>query len=238
MSFEQTLRQHYPGAVPEDQFVRGTYEALAKLGFDGPNGFACVGVCRDELTRPLVEAIEEVWGEAFNFSSLAGMLFLGRTGFLAAQHHAPRVRGRERYVFFALPHIAMDAQGQIGVCVRPGRDEKSSACGALVAFRKELSVGRLSLTLDRDDMEQCLLKQRLLPLIRYGDVPDLPTLTHLAETAILEDLERMLDQTVDRAHNDFAVLVGTQVHGPDKDYVCPKALYAVVDGQRRELTLA
>jgi hypothetical protein len=237
MSFEQTLKQHFPGSVTEDEFVRRTYEELQKKGFDGPNGFACVAVCRDELTRPLVDLIQKVWGEAFTFSSLGGLLFLGRTGFLAAQHHAPRVGGKERYVFFALAHIALDAQGQVGVCVRPGRDEISSACGALVAFRKELESGRLSLALDPDDMEQSLLKQRLIPLIRYGEVPDLVTLTRAAEAAIREDLERMLDQTVDRAHADYAVLTGIQVHGPDRNYVWPGALYAVVDRGRAELRL-
>lgn len=59
------------------------------------------------------------------------MLFLGKTGFLAAQHHAPNEEGRERYVYFALPHIGVDAKGEIGRHDRPGRLQPSHACGAL-----------------------------------------------------------------------------------------------------------
>jgi hypothetical protein len=69
---------------------------------------ACASVCRDELTRPFINNIHEVWGRLFNFSSLAGMLYLGVTGFKAAQHHAPNSEGTERYVYFAFPHIAID----------------------------------------------------------------------------------------------------------------------------------
>jgi len=54
-----------------------------------------------------------MWGEAFNLSSLAGMFFAGKTGLAAAMHHAPIVDGKERYVFYALPHIAVDADGKV-----------------------------------------------------------------------------------------------------------------------------
>ena len=112
MTFDTALNQFFPGALPQDDFVTKTYRALQQLGFSAPNSIACVSVCRDELTLPLVTKIAEVWGEAFNFSSLAGMLFLGKTGFSAAYHHAPRIDGRERYVHFAIPHIAIGKNGE------------------------------------------------------------------------------------------------------------------------------
>ncbi len=69
-------------------------------------------VCRDEISQPLVVLIKEKWGEAFNFCSLAAMFFAGKTGLKAAMHHCPVVEGKERYVFYALPHIAIGAKGQ------------------------------------------------------------------------------------------------------------------------------
>jgi hypothetical protein len=237
MSFQRALDEHFPGSVTEHDFAWGTVRALGEHGFDGPNTIACVSVCRDELTRPLADEIQKAWGEAFNFSSLAGMLFLGKTGFLSAQHHAPRVGGRERYAFFGLSHVALGNEGEVGLCARPGRDEPSAACGALVAFRTELSEGHLRLELDPDDVEQSLLKQRLIGRIRYGEVPDLVTLTKLTHDAIREDLERTIGQTVDPAKSDCAVLTGVNVHGPDAGYVWPGALYAVVSGKRVELAL-
>lgn len=237
-TFRNALNQHFPGAMPEADFVKQTLALLSTYGFCRSNTIPCIGVCRDELTRTLVDAIQQTWGEAFNGSSLGGMLFLGTTGFSAAEHHAPEIEGRERYVYFAMPHIALGEHGEQGLCTRPGRDAPSTACGALMAFQQELASGHLSLTLDPDDVEQSLLKQRLFKKIQYGQVPDLVTLTQLAHAAILEDLERMISLTVDPVRNDYAVLTGIQIHGPQgSNYVWPGALYALVDGQYRRLSL-
>ncbi len=238
MNFKQTLAKHFPKAMPEADFVSRTYQALFKHGFNRLNTIACVSVCRDELTYPLVDKIYHTWGEAFNFSSLAGMLFLGKTGFSAAKHHAPETDGRERYTFFALPHIAIGAKGEIGLCYRPGRREASNACGALMAFHQEMVSGHLSLELDPDDIEQSLLKQHLFRKIKYGEIPDLISLTKLTHETILEDLERMISLTVDPTRSDYAVLSGIQVHGPEKvNYIWPGLVYTVIAGQRHDLPL-
>ena len=77
-------------------------------------------------------------------------------------HHSPNIGGKERYVFYSMPHIAIDADGRIGAYKRVGREGESTACGALVAFQKELSDGKLNLSMDDIDIEQNLLKRRLL----------------------------------------------------------------------------
>ncbi len=69
------------------------------------------------------------------------MLFLGKTGFYVAQHHATVDVGRERYVYFAMAHIAIDGNGDVGVCYRAGRSGSSGVCGALIAFRQEMLDG-------------------------------------------------------------------------------------------------
>jgi hypothetical protein len=236
VTFETALDQIFPGSLLEDAFVTQTYQALQELGFNASNSIACVSVCRDELTLPLVTKISEVWGEAFNFSSLAGMLFLGKTGFSAAYHHAPRMDERERYVHFALPHIAIGENGEVGSTIRPGHLERSSACGALMAFRDELVSGQVNIELDPDDIEQSLLKHRLFNKIKYGDVPDLSRLTQLAHEAVTEDLEHMVSLLVDTGRSDYAVLTGIQIHGPEgRNYIWPGTLYAVVNGRRQSL---
>jgi len=47
--------------------------------------------------------------------------------------HAPisRSSGKERYVFFSMPHISIDAKGRMGAISRPGRPGVGCACGAL-----------------------------------------------------------------------------------------------------------
>ncbi|GJL67736.1 MAG: hypothetical protein NPIRA06_03710 [Nitrospirales bacterium] len=67
------------------------------------NSIALVNVCRDEVATPFMNRLHNAWNGAFNFSSLAGMLYLGVVGFQAAHHHAPNTDGRERYVYLSSP---------------------------------------------------------------------------------------------------------------------------------------
>lgn len=234
MSWETSMTREFPEAIPQDRFVARSYEALQRQGFRAENTIAFACVCRDEITLPLVEDIQRTWGEAFIFSSLGGLPVLGKTGFLAAQQHAPIDEGGlERYVYYALPHIAIGHQGKLGVYFRPGRDKASHACGALVALHHELVSRSLELALDRDDLEQSLLKRHLLRKIRYGDIPDLLALTRIAHDVILEELERMIHLTVDPSRSDYGVFTGIQIHAPEgRHFVWPGTAYAVVDGKR------
>ena len=237
MKFQERLNESFPGAVTEEDFVQATHRILSQKGFTSDNAIACVGVCRDEITQPLVERVRKTWGEAFNFSSLAGMLFLGKTGFSAAEHHAPDEEEKERYVFFALPHIAIYTNGEIGVCRRAGRKNTSSACGALLAFKKELDEGRVQLGLDVNDVEQSLIRMRLLQEIPYGQVPDLLSLTQTTLRVIQSDLKRMIDLTVQTDRSDYAVFTGIQIHGPDGNYIWPALCYNVVNGAQEEIAI-
>jgi hypothetical protein len=237
MSFDTVMQQFFPAVRTEADFVKVTAHALRGLGFTADNAIAIVDVCRDEISQSIMRAIRDQWGEAFNLCSLAGMFFAGRTALTAAMHHAPRVDGRERYAFFTLPHIAVDAEGRLGVCERPGVGE-SNACGALNAFLKELREGRLNVSLDGTDLEQSLLKMRLLREIHYGQVPDLLALTRLVQRVALADLEGTLRPLADPSHCDYAVVSGIQIHGPQGNYACLAAGYALVGGERREIAPA
>jgi len=212
--FEEALALHFPGSCHSKDFVDYSLHILSPFGFQPNNTMACASVCRDELTRPFINNINEVWGRLFNFSSLAGMLYLGVTGFKAAHHHAPNSDGTERYVYFAFPHIAIDENGIAGNCRRAGRQEMSHACGALLNVLQDLSLGSVGLELNQDDLEQSLLKQRLFRKIRYGEIPDLINLTKIAHSVIREDLERMIQLTVDFTSCPYAVFTGVQIHGP------------------------
>jgi len=238
MSWETSMIREFPEAMPQDQFVDRSYEGLSIYGFRAENTIAFASVCRDEVTLSLVVDIEKTWGEVFMFSSLGGMLILGKTGFLAAQQHAPIDEGGiERYVYYALPHIAIDAQGEFGVYYRPGRQKASHACGALMAFQHELESRSLQLAPDPDDIEQSVLKRHLLGKLRYGDVPDLPSLTRTAHAVILEELERMIRLTVDPKRSAYGLFTGIQIHAPEgRHFVWPGAAYAVKDGKKVSLS--
>lgn len=235
MSFTKIMDNQFPGYMTEKNYLETAYTQLEKLGFNGPNTIASVAVCRDELTQSFVLGVQECWGEAFNLSSLAGMVFAGQTGFRAALNHAPKENQISRHVFFGMAHISICGKGGPGIYFRPGQDENSGACGALLGFQNELSEGNLDLMLNPNDIEQSLLKQLLFKKLRYGEVPDLFKLTQLAWDQISEDMKKMLDLTIDPQTCHYAVLTGIQIHGPSAHYIWPGEFWAIVDGTRHNL---
>jgi hypothetical protein len=237
-TFEERTQERFPGAVAEIAFVKRTLEALRPHGFSKRNAIACVGVCRDELCRSMVWTAKSVWGEAFNFSSLGGLLTLGTAGFRAAHSHAPIVAGKERYVYITMPHIGISADGELGKCVRKGRHGSSAACGALTAIHEELSTDSLSLTLDHDNIEYSLIKQELLPYLHRDQLPDMGQLTKAMATLIRDELERYVELTVDTSKADYAVFTGIQIHCPvEGSIVWVDRAYACVDGSRHNLAM-
>ncbi len=234
-SFQESLESRFPGAMDEKSFVHWSHRAMKEFGFVTGNTIACVGVCRDELCRSLVWTVREDWGEAFNFSGLGGMLTLGTSGFSAAHYHAPIVDGKERYLYIVMPHIGISDEGEFGKCLREGRHGSSVACGALSAVREELLAGRLNLHVDPHNIEYSMLKQHLAP--RLGDdVPDMASLTLLTSELISDELERMIELTVDTEKADYAVLTGVQIHRPiSGSVIWPNRRYVHVGGERHSL---
>ncbi len=220
----------------EYDFIKKSYDALKPFGFTDDNAIASVCLCRDEISQTVRSHIERMWGEAFNFSSLAGLFTAGKTGMKAFISHAPNVNGKERYVFYAFSHIAIDENENMGVCKRKGL-EKSHACGALCLFLNELSRGKINIRLDEEDIEESLLKRRLLRELKYGEIPDLLTLTKITLKAIVKDLENIIEKVVDAKKADYAVISGIQIHGPEENYIVPDESYVIVDRERKKLEI-
>jgi hypothetical protein len=237
MSSKTILKKYFPVVFTEDAFIEKTYKTLNKAGFDADNTIAAVDVCRDEISQPFISLVKEKWGEAFNLCSLAGMFFAGKTGLKAAMHHAPIVKGKERYVFYALPHIAIGARGQLGLCKRTGRKENSNACGALNVFLGELKSKKPDLIMDNEDVELSLIRTRLLREIPYGQVPDLLELTKFTLNAIRDDFESALKQTVDTKHSDYAFITGIQIHAPDGNYISPADSYIFAHNKKKKVAI-
>jgi hypothetical protein len=238
MGFEEVLKENFDRVFKEVEYVKKTYNALKAFGFNDDNSIASVCVCRDEISQTVRSIIKHIWGEAFNFSSLAGMFTAGKTGLKAAMHHAPRVDdGKERYVYYVIPHTAISEEGKTGFCKRRGIKEDSSACGALCLFLSELHQGKLHIKLDEEDIEESLIKRRLLKEIPYGHIPDLIELTKITRKVIQEDLEHAIEKVIDTTKSDYALFSGIQIHAPDANYIWPADSYVVVDGKKQELKI-
>jgi hypothetical protein len=237
MGFEEVIKENFDHAIKEVDYVRKTYHVMGEFGFNADNSLASVCVCRDEISQTIRSLIKHTWGEAFNFSSLAGMFTAGKTGLKAAIHHAPQIEGRERYIFYVIPHIAINEDGKSGFCKRRGIKDDSSACGALCLFLSELHQGKLLIKLDEEDIEESLLKRRLLREIPYGHLPDLIELTKMTRKVVQEDLEHIIEKVVDTGKSDYAVFTGIQIHAPDANYIWPADSYLVMDGTKQGLKI-
>jgi hypothetical protein len=175
------------------------------------------------------------------------MMFGGITSLQAALSHAPVDKEeKERYIFVAMPHIAISKDGAIGKCKRKGREELSSACGALLKFKGQFDDCKsgkteMSMELDLDDMELTLLKQRLVPKLKdLSHVPNLVEITKVCHDVIKEDFERMLEKTIQNNEDDhdYALLTAIQIHGPnDETWIWPyqDSDFVVLDHVKKNL---
>eukprot|EP00741_Cyanophora_paradoxa_P006826 tig00001042_g6601.t1 len=244
--FHERMYDVYPNAVLGKEYIKNTSSKLTSLGFTPKNTIPCICLCRDEICQHFFLDIQKQWSTksdlgAFNMSSLAGIINIGKTGLKAAESHAPTRDGTERYVFYGFTHIAIGEGGEIGVCIRPGRAELSHACGALLAVQAKYRAGEMTgaPAIDWDDVEASLVCRAIQARLSggiEGFTPSLESITAAACDEISDRMARLIEVTTkDRACN-YALFTGVQIHGPDgNDYVHPAASYAVVEGVRHEI---
>ena len=214
-----------------EDFVTWSDWALARFGFRPSNCLPLVALCRDELMASVEDAIEATWGHAFQVGSLAGIVLAGRTGLQAALGHVPGEDGRHRFAAFCLPHIGIDAHGQVGRVVRRGMHRDSSACGALVGAGQVLERTRGHLAHDPDDFEMSALCSRLAMEVGEQAVPGLDRLTELTRRAAVADLRRYIGLVAADEPIDVAYLSGIVVHLPDgSDRIAGVHGEVVIDG--------
>ncbi|GJP46762.1 hypothetical protein CLOM_g6004 [Closterium sp. NIES-68] len=246
----------FPRAMQEEAFMKAVSQELSKMGFKKDNCIALVSTCRDEVCRPVVSLVDREFGLSFNIAGLGGVLNCGATGFKAAMSHSPEFpcetdgTVKERYIFFAFPHVSIGESGDVGSLLRRGRGKPSSACGALIAIQGDINAGKATVS-DPYDEEYVLLKKKVKSLIlrRGAGEYSLVEVTRAALAAINDDLEKLISLTVDPATADYGVVTGVQIHSGNQipgepfriertcDYIAPDMMYAVVRGQRYDLQL-
>jgi hypothetical protein len=255
------VNESFPGSLGVDDFIHRLEIGLFSYGFSGENSIACTNLCRDEITCTLRNKIDLVFGNSFNVNGLGGVLTTGVLGIGAGLSHSPvdQESGKERYVFFSFPHIAISPYHDPGVLCRPGRPGKSGACGALIKGLSDLKEQGLVENCktpgvhEPENPEYSILKQRLARLIRNDGMTEadvqnmsLVDLTKVAERTITNDLEFLISKAVDPKKADYAVVTGVQIHSwgkswgddtPNLEYVQPCVVYTVVNGEKTALDL-
>ena len=183
-------------------------------GFNPLTAINLVSTCRDEICRPFTDKLDAKWGEHFTISSLGGMVFCGKTGFGAGMAHSPICPdGKERYVFWVGPHIAIGTAGEVGQIFRKGRDKINSACGALIALNGQIAGGKLNMSLDPVDTEMSLLRQQVLSKLSYGQQPNLVGITYAAHDCIVDQVRNTAKSAANPSSSEYVIISGVQIHG-------------------------
>lgn len=243
MSFGGTLARDFTSAIPANQFVHSTQDALQAFGVRRGSALPLIATCRDELAFALTAELQRAWGPAFDMAGLAGQLTLGRTGIAAARGHAPLIDGRRTFVLFGLTHVGVDDEGTIGNCERPGVPGPSRTCGALMALHDELTGGDVHTSdypyLDKYDPEQSRLRERIAPRIADPRRTDLLAITRIARDLIDQDSDAVIKVLRDdEVPADVAVFTGIHIHGPrGADYVDLGRCFFDRDGEITRLLL-
>lgn len=224
-AFYNALQSNFPGSMSLPEYLNLTYKILVPHGFNDPNTMGMISICRDEITDPLYAGVVNLWGKTFNCCSLAGFITMGITGLAAAKGHTPIENKKRRFVYYAMPHIAISEHGVVGEVMREGIPDSTHACGALELIVNELKMGKINLQLDPDDIEQSIVRQKILSNLKYGDFPDLVEITKVANTIIRADLDRLLG-TLDKNVYEYGVFTGVEIHGPkETEWIFPTNSY-------------
>jgi len=254
----EAVTKEFPNAIGMDDFLFRTEVMLRRFGFTADNSIALTSLCRDEITFPLKNAIHDIFGYSLDVDGLGGVITAGTTGLAAGLSHSPTdyATGKERYVLFALPHIAIDAEGRVGSILRAGRQGQSCACGALVKMQplfKKYRDGKLEMNMEEGghdplDPEFSILTRRLMTSIEKEAIPanglPLADVTRLADRVIRRDLDKLIEKTVDVSKADYAVVTGIQIHSttatnrtwhPALEFISPTSMYVVKDGVRNDM---
>eukprot|EP00878_Enallax_costatus_P000335 GHUV01000414.1.p1 GENE.GHUV01000414.1~~GHUV01000414.1.p1 ORF type:complete len:449 (+),score=146.99 GHUV01000414.1:109-1455(+) len=251
------VAKHFPNALGVDDFIARLEMALAAYGFTGDNAIAMSNLCRDESCMILEDKIESVFGSCFSTHGLGGVLTCGVIGMGAGLSHSPVENGKERYVFFSFPHIAIDSEGKIGAIARPNRPGASAACGALIKTMLDLKEEGVDAAVsspgshDPLEPEYSILKSRIARRIKYEKMDissmSLVDITKVAERVITTDLEYLISKAVNPKQADYAVVTGVQVHNwasdlederiPSMEFVAPARAYVVINGEKIDLDL-
>jgi hypothetical protein len=234
--FFAVIEKHFPGTLPLEEYMKKTFEVLNTYGFEDENTMGMVALCRDEITEPLFNEVVQYWGKTFNCCSLGGFLTIGRTGLHAAAAHTPIYDGIRRFTFYGMPHIAISRYGEIGKVYREGIDKPSHACGSLDLIVNELKTGHFNMILDLDDLEESLIRQKILSHIKYGGKPNLIRMTKLACNIISMDIKNLLLKQLNPGIFNYAVMTGIMIHGPmDSNWVYPRNFYVVGENLPHQL---
>ena len=208
--------------MPDQTYLDHVSSTLKQHGFHNDTCVNILCMCQDAICSRFKEKLKQVSPATSDVSSFAGQCFCGRTGLKIAMSSALQVNGKKKVVFWVAPHCNLVNSTEKLVPPQPSRRAPIATCSALNLIHGDLVQKRFRATLDPQDLELSLVRQRLAPWLNWSSVPSLAELTRLAYEAALADLRCLAAATLQPDRCDYAIVAGVLLHGPgDDDFFWP-----------------
>jgi hypothetical protein len=139
---QRSLNVHFTGFKRNEDLVKFSKDVLqVKYGFTTKNTLYGQSIGADEanhLTGELADQMRHTWGHVFNLGGLAGIPFVGKTGFTAFSHHVPD--DGNLFVVYA-PNIGISPKGEIGKLLRDGQHTLTPTCSSAIRAYEGVLAG-------------------------------------------------------------------------------------------------
>ena len=213
-----SIRKNFPGAMKNDEVERLIAEKLIEMGFTKENTLFADSSCPDEICHDdpdedLTFLFQRRWGEVFPLAGLAGLPFVGKTGWEAFTSRCPR--DGNVVVLFA-PHVGIDGDGNVGSIKRKGQKEATKACGAAIGAYKALINDQESGNFQNGyaDYQMDTIKHLLKPHCKYVSQQSnaISILTYKMYDIIHNFLNQVIDLQWQTQHSKLAVVGGIMLN--------------------------
>jgi hypothetical protein len=188
-------------------------------------------------------------------NGMGGVMMCATTSRDTTSSHPPwdLKMNKERYVFFAMPNIAVDISDKVNGVIHPERVSHSCACGTLLMLQPKFEEHHKDKCdiLDLDllnsmDPKYSNLEVRMSRSIRPDEIPkqglSLKEVSQLCDRVVRKDLNACINANVDPSKVNYVVVTGVQIHShnekawhPNMEYVCLTSMYAVRDSVRFDI---
>lgn len=111
---DASVRKFFKAAMRNEDSIKAAVGVSSKYGFTRENTLFAHSYCPDEINHEkgdISEYLTTYFSEYFGLGGLAGIPFVGKTGFGAFAAHVPEEGNI--FVLFA-PHVAVSEEGKVG----------------------------------------------------------------------------------------------------------------------------
>jgi hypothetical protein len=245
------ISRHFPGSLDQNSLVLVIERVLSVVpALEGKKYLLATSSCPDEINRDLDSALVDVFGRPFTMGGLAGIPFVGNTGFGAFAAHVP---SNGCLVIFSASHIGFNhLTGTMGMIMREGVEHETTSCGAAAAAFSYCSKheGDLEKLVEGDasvyanfnnelDQQQNYVLQGVAA--HYHEIAASRNPQVALAKVVAKKIEDYLNKMMPKTEVPIVHIHGVQINieGAEEvfedDYFCVKSFSLIENGKRTDL---